>query len=167
VKRRACNLPSLCGCRIPCVPGKDARKRAPQRSGKSKTAKAGSAAKIAIAARNAGRKAKLAKPALDLRSASKQRQLRRDNLQSKATVTREQLRRERDVAQQVPHLRRLPPDNPEARDEGPRLIPFSGPDYNRQQLGVPALPTDGYVSLADKAMKMWEKPTKKKRPKGA
>jgi len=61
------------------------------------------------------------------------------------------------------HLQRLSSDNPEARDEGPRLIPFSGPDYNRRELGIPSLPTDGYVTLADKAMKMWER---RKKPRG-
>jgi hypothetical protein len=52
-------------------------------------------------------------------------------------------------------VQKLPPDAPEAHDEGPRLIPFAGPSFNRAYAQEPSLPTDGYVALADKAMSMW------------
>ena len=90
-----------------------------------------------------------------------------EKLPEKSAQSRQ--RRKRLLAEKIAHegsqpsgttrgqLRRLSPESPEARDEGPRLIPFSGPDFNRRELGIPSLPTDGYVSLADKAMKMWER----------
>ena len=53
-------------------------------------------------------------------------------------------------------VQKLPPDAPEAHDEGPRLIPFAGPTFNRAYAQEPSLPTDGYVALADKAMAMWK-----------
>lgn len=56
-------------------------------------------------------------------------------------------------------LRPIPPESPAARDEGPRLIPFSGPAFNRNS-AVPPLPTDGYIALADKAIRIWSKKTK-------
>lgn len=53
----------------------------------------------------------------------------------------------------------IPPESPAARDEGPRLIPL--PDTERRQTpGLPPLPTDGYVALADKAIRLWSKNTK-------
>ena len=53
-------------------------------------------------------------------------------------------------------VQKLPPDAPEAHDEGPRLIPFAGPTFNRAYAQEPSLPTDGYVALADRAMAMWK-----------
>jgi hypothetical protein len=53
----------------------------------------------------------------------------------------------------------IPPESPEARDEGPRLIPL--PDGDRHHTpGLPPLPTDGYVALADKAIRLWSKSAK-------
>ena len=66
-----------------------------------------------------------------------------------------------------PVVQKLTPEAPEAHDEGPRLIPFAGPSFNRAYALEPSLPTDGYVALADRAMAMWESEEKelKKRRK--
>jgi hypothetical protein len=62
-------------------------------------------------------------------------------------------------------VQKLPPDAPEAHDEGPRLIPFAGPSFSRANMQEPSLPTDGYVALADHAMSMWEKADEPKKRK--
>ena len=50
----------------------------------------------------------------------------------------------------------IPPESPAARDEGPRLIPLPDGDPH-QTPGLPPLPTDGYASLADNAIRLWNK----------
>ena len=61
-----------------------------------------------------------------------------------------------DSAKMTRKVQKLPPEAPEAHDEGPRLIPFAGPTFNRAYAQEPSLPTDGYVALADRAMAMWK-----------
>jgi hypothetical protein len=56
----------------------------------------------------------------------------------------------------------IPPESPAARDEGPRLIPLPEAEV-RHSPGLPPLPTDGYVSMADKAIKLWSKNSKGKK----
>ncbi len=64
-----------------------------------------------------------------------------------------------------PVVQKLPPEAPEAHDEGPRLIPFAGPSFNRAYALEPSLPTDGYVALADRALAMWGKEDWRRRKK--
>jgi len=49
-------------------------------------------------------------------------------------------------------VQRIPPESPAARDEGPRLIPLPDSD--------PHSPTEGYVSLANSAIRLWNKADK-------
>jgi len=54
-------------------------------------------------------------------------------------------------------VQRIPPESPAARDEGPRLIPLPDSDPH-QTPGLP--PNEGYVSLANSAIRLWNKPNK-------
>lgn len=56
----------------------------------------------------------------------------------------------------------IPPESPAARDEGPRLIPL--PDGPARVPGLPPVPTDGYVSMADDAIRLWGKSVKSEKP---
>jgi len=47
-------------------------------------------------------------------------------------------------------VRKLPPSDPEARDEGPRLIPLS---TERRQQDIPVANNRRYMDLADRAIR--------------
>lgn len=54
---------------------------------------------------------------------------------------------------------KLSPAKPEARDEGPRLIPLS--DKVQGTCGIPPIEAGGYASMADNAMAIWDRSDKK------
>jgi hypothetical protein len=61
-------------------------------------------------------------------------------------------------------VRAIPPESPAARDEGPRLIPLPERDPH-QTPGVPHHPADGYVGIANEAIRIWKnEPQSNKKP---
>lgn len=50
-------------------------------------------------------------------------------------------------------VKKFPIESEAARDEGPRLIPLPTGSVNSR----PGLPSDSFVSLAEKAIKLWER----------